>query len=1068
MKEQELKSDQTTQPIRIVEYTPELADAVADMWNHSREGWGGGTSIMTGEQVRQREAQSGNKNLFLAMDGDKVVGYCGLSEYKEDVGALYIPLLNARTDYHGKKIGKMLVLEALKKTIELGWPRLDLYTWAGNTKAVPLYKKCGFFWEDRDDSTHLMNFMPTVLHTEWVEDFFREVDWYNQSTREIEVAPDGRKENGFDFYTYTWEQGGQTLTMEFERKGRGLRLVDHQDFYIAASLKQAECITGCAYQVEYHIINKTSQPLEVKIEGEDDGNISFHYSAYEQVETEKKLVGDFFVGAIAEEQSVWRTHPTVKANIWVNGKKATFALGVLPKLPAKMTVKLPKEQSFLGQASTMYLDVENNVDEELEYSFAWPEVSWLRFHDLNCQFKLKPKAKLSIPVAYTLQSFGFYEQELAVQAISNAGEVLNFTRSVGLSFQGMGAAHFGESEEYWHICHGLYEVKLSKFNNDVLPHKLGSSGNQVFWRAPQLGKPYSLEFAKKRPTQVHFTQEGGAVCLKAIYHSNEIAAVELVRTVKLYADGFIEHRYSFKNLSGVEIGTELAISEPVFYVLSHTTLPYQGRLLVLDQGDGEEYSNWDAKKISENWLFAVDQEQARGFCWSPKHQLSFNSWFLALEYELGTLKPHEEVHLEATYVCLDVFRQVQDFQQFARQRYGLPITVLEQMDSKDNRRGQSPTAKVAHEFASMELVVQEHNPILTKAANVELKLHMLAEFAGQLSIQSKAAQHRKTIDTAMLKDKSEGVFEWSPSAGYRVDVLQAEAETSTQVRKLEAAVFYPSDQAVKLSTHQEEGENVFVVENGSLRFKAAPHFYPSVFSLQDIEQGDKGECLNSSYPEARPKAWWNPWGGGVFSKPRSLNLISLLREERTASFCALQDQFGNVWQGIQMRVELKQHDKLKGLAWNQYYVTMPGLPLMAYVVEIEQETHTSWQQEEWTLFTSILKEGSGAFDSYTVQDDPLANCYKLGESELELELTGNPSFYRKGRSDQLQMIRAEVGKQEYLYNSKDVTELIMAREVTAAHGQSVFLAPIFFLLHQERISEAALRDLRGIRFSKKL
>lgn len=144
--------------IKIVEYSHDLAAAVAEMWNHSRQGWGGGNDITTEENVRQQEENSINLNTYLAMEGDQVVGYCGLSEYREDQGALYIALLNVRDDYHGKKIGKQLVLKAIERTIQLKWPRLDLYTWAGNTKAVPLYKKCGFFWEERDDTVHLMNF----------------------------------------------------------------------------------------------------------------------------------------------------------------------------------------------------------------------------------------------------------------------------------------------------------------------------------------------------------------------------------------------------------------------------------------------------------------------------------------------------------------------------------------------------------------------------------------------------------------------------------------------------------------------------------------------------------------------------------------------------------------------------------------------------------------------------------------------------------------------------------------------------------------------------------------------
>lgn len=137
----------TIDSIKIVKYHEGLAKSIADMWNESREGWGGDASIMTEEQVIEKEANSEDLFLYLALDNEKVVGYCGISEYKEDVKALYIRLLNVHPDYQGKKIGKQLVLKAVEKTVELGWPRIDLYTWAGNVKAVPLYKKCGFFWE---------------------------------------------------------------------------------------------------------------------------------------------------------------------------------------------------------------------------------------------------------------------------------------------------------------------------------------------------------------------------------------------------------------------------------------------------------------------------------------------------------------------------------------------------------------------------------------------------------------------------------------------------------------------------------------------------------------------------------------------------------------------------------------------------------------------------------------------------------------------------------------------------------------------------------------------------------
>ncbi|NOR45620.1 MAG: GNAT family N-acetyltransferase, partial [Candidatus Delongbacteria bacterium] len=161
--------------INIVEYDPSYAKKVAEMWNRSsgHEGWNGEVFNNTEESVKRNEAKSTDINLFLAETDDKIVGYCTLKEYSEDIGALYIGLLNVEPDYMGKKIGKMLVLRSVERTIELGYPRLDLFTWGGNTKAMPLYKKCGFFWEEMDRATHLMDFIPSVLQEDIFKEYFK-------------------------------------------------------------------------------------------------------------------------------------------------------------------------------------------------------------------------------------------------------------------------------------------------------------------------------------------------------------------------------------------------------------------------------------------------------------------------------------------------------------------------------------------------------------------------------------------------------------------------------------------------------------------------------------------------------------------------------------------------------------------------------------------------------------------------------------------------------------------------------------------------------------------------------
>ena len=84
--------------IKIVEYQRKYAKSIAKMWNLSGEGWGGDTTIETEESVIADNENSDHINTWLALDGEEVVGLCGFSEYREDEGASYIPILNVRPD----------------------------------------------------------------------------------------------------------------------------------------------------------------------------------------------------------------------------------------------------------------------------------------------------------------------------------------------------------------------------------------------------------------------------------------------------------------------------------------------------------------------------------------------------------------------------------------------------------------------------------------------------------------------------------------------------------------------------------------------------------------------------------------------------------------------------------------------------------------------------------------------------------------------------------------------------------------------------------------------------------
>ncbi|MDA3837583.1 MAG: GNAT family N-acetyltransferase, partial [Candidatus Delongbacteria bacterium] len=394
--------------IKIIQYEPKYAKELADSWSRSsgQPGWNGEVFNDTEESVLKREEKSSNFNHYLARIDGKVVGSCSLSEYKEDSGALYIGMLNVEPEYMGKKIGKMLVLRSVDRTIELGYPRLDLFTWGGNTKAMPLYKKCGFFWEEMDRATHLMDFIPSVMQEDIFKEYFKEVHWYDDSKRVIEIVPDGRKENKFEYYTYTWEKEGNKLEIDYERRGRGLRRIDCNDYSIEAVVENLELVFGSNYKIKYIVKNKSGKDLNISFKGMNDENIDFNFEENSKVENEKTFEGEFFVGKIDTPQNIWKTYPTVKSEVVINGIKTILKVGVETKIPLSLSARFEEKVDTKGVVSKFQMDIKNNFDKSAKFNFSLPSDDVVEILNGEIDIDLKSREKISFEIEYKVKKAG--------------------------------------------------------------------------------------------------------------------------------------------------------------------------------------------------------------------------------------------------------------------------------------------------------------------------------------------------------------------------------------------------------------------------------------------------------------------------------------------------------------------------------------------------------------------------------------------------------------------------------------------------------------------------------------
>ena len=192
--------------IEIQDYNESMAEDVAAMWNTWDELWPGGFTQgvpYTAERVQKQFGKSDALAILIAIDTGtkKPLGSCTLYAHWRDAEAAYVGTLGVSPEALGKKVGKRLLLESIQCASEKGYTRVDLDTWAGNMKAVPLYKKIGMMWNPEISGVHMEDFIPGILKHPLSLPFFslltEEQSWYDVHVRDPVQAPDKFEKDGF-------------------------------------------------------------------------------------------------------------------------------------------------------------------------------------------------------------------------------------------------------------------------------------------------------------------------------------------------------------------------------------------------------------------------------------------------------------------------------------------------------------------------------------------------------------------------------------------------------------------------------------------------------------------------------------------------------------------------------------------------------------------------------------------------------------------------------------------------------------------------------------------------------
>ncbi|WP_066056505.1 GNAT family N-acetyltransferase [Robertmurraya korlensis] len=1013
--------------IQIVSYHEGLAAGVAKMWNLSRDSWGGDTRVMTEEQVKTKEANSENIELYLALDENEVVGYCGLSEYKEDTGSLYIPLLNVLPSHHGKKIGKMLVMKALEKTLELGWPRLDLYTWPGNTKAVPLYKKCGFFWEDRDDTTHLMNFIPKVLNTPLLQPLFEKMDWYEASTRQIEVKPDGENKNGFSFYEYSWSSPEANVRVQFERTSRGITLIETDDFLVQLSMDNHEVIEELEHTYQLTIVNKTDSPMSFQATGTKNARVEYQlHTGQLTVEKEVTLSNTFKVRK-GEEPSVWRTHPSIQVTVEINGVPCDLNIGISPIQPAKLEAFNEGNFSFLNTKSEFYLELKNNLSVETEFVLTIPENDLVSLQHTSYEVTVPAKGRITLPLPIIVRKHGFYDPIIHVQT-KTSNHILTFEQQISVAFKGAGKKFGGESKLYWHVYNGQSQLNIRKLDLNVQLKKDARRKQPSFaFLAPKLGKPYTNEFNKKKPTSVTWDTDDSSIIIKFVLQSSDFPGIYLTECLQLFGDGIVHQWVEIENAHPTTY-QNIAISQPIYQELGNTYFPLDQRVVFFSEDRPLEFGDLNPAMITGHWYFSKTEGETVGVTWPKNSKAAPEGWQFVIEQKVGEMKPGAKASTEKIIVALDSFQEANHFQAFAEKSHFVDaIDITSELDLKANEMIITPSSSPSFTLKTYR------NSYLDGTLEITCDQTPV----GKWSIQAKEEKNSITYEQQLSVD--------TPISHISAYFQQPGIQT-----KFEGLLLSPSG-AISSKT---EADGSIVVENGCLLIKANADFYPGLYSLKV----NGLEWLDTEYPERIAKSWWNPWAGGMKWSPEGITTFSLLKEKTTVSTANIRDRKGNTWRGIAIQTNFEEHLQWKNVEYIHYYLMLPNVPVLATFLQVIHDGGKWLTGERWL---TDLFLGGEVLTNLSIKDG--CTEYRVGKQELPMYLPQDSYIESATKKERLYVISSLNTEETEAYINKEAFHLVAAQP-GFANKKDKATAPLFFLFDERKLPAEAVQKLLNIQF----
>src|SRR3989304_4057795 len=956
---------------KIVAFQKADAKKLAELFNSfDKEGlWPGGFTggvPFTAERVLSSfPAGVKSISILISTHRGKFTGICSLHPHGEDAEAAYIGVFGVHPDFLAKGHGKAMILKALQIAADNGLIRVDLNTWAGNMRAVPLYKKSGMFWVP-GTSVYIQDFVPGIFNFPFAREFFKKHDWYSSQVRKLELVPDEFRLEEMEVFPYEFAEGKDNLKVWVDRYGRGIvgveRTLEGKHLRVMCRLKDHKVIAGLEHELLIEVANDTKSSMHgsLFLSGFEGFDVTVHPSESFMVESgaSRVLSAKFTVNPQTEAPEASRKQKTVKASLIINGELVPFEIGmrILPLLEFKT---FPETLTVTpGTAGEIHVNVFNNSKEPFRGSvFVVDEGSRLSLGKTVFPLEVPAKSHSGFSIGMKVgddqptsviplelrargkvkgDSVDTKTEQLYVKCLRPGGIVASVEK------REPGRVVIVENEDI--VAH--VQVRDALLNITV---KNALSGRQDVWLRGGFGVGPPFGFVKPIDYSYEIVKqpEGLELVLSGLHPDKP--GVKMMRVLTFYAgSSLIKEQVKVVNLNpevaydvNVRVGGQSSVRNlfrmvvPLKEVVEHEMIAFPV---------SESDLPTDPKEYGESWI--CYQNEAQDFCfgqiWSPEKlfKIRFGEQSLVTpEYKLGQVKPGETACTSELYYVIErgswqnirrkwqslVERKIRPDEEMidSKPLFNVQLTETVLYD-KAELKTQLRVENFRNKEASGEVVLTPPKGWKIVPSKVEVKkVAMNSPFTANVSLlpPSKAEMGVHSGDIAFHSDRQ--------VVRFPLDVC---------------LISRSAKRAVSVAQGREEDKAVFKVSNGLLRFKASAEFAGCLYFLS---KGDAVNQLCSNFPRVGTKVFLENYTGGIrafflgdgfeFAKSKSheeLYEAELVEEGR--------------WKGVKFSFESKQQEQIKGVVGSVSYLTLPLSNIIKIKRRFENPTSASF------MFSSCL------------------------------------------------------------------------------------------------------------------